>query len=266
MKIITKGGVFILLLFSIVTLHSTTLSSLYAVFDLPLKRVPAWLKQDRGSAVKDLFIAYQYLPAKNRKFSYTVPMQFDHSIDKKAEYRFFVVSVKRQLTLSFLLGGVKRGRITVNGVVRKEVKTTSPIDPILFKASFSAGNYLVVITVDERFKPDIEPILLATKKVPQSHKNSFTKNSSSTLYFSSIKPPTYHGFFVDWYTRHCFPTKNGKTESQLLQSDTLRSLLLKTGESEEELKLLHVAGFNDIMLRWWARKLSERGVCNVQKY
>jgi len=262
-NVVLKGGVFILLLFSIFILHSTTLPVLYSVFDMPLKRLPQWLRKDKKSATKDLFITYQHLPAKYRKYAYTVPLKMKFSVDKKSEYRFIVIAVKQRRTFSFLLGGVAKGTITVNGAMRKNIKTTSPIDPVVFSASFEPGNYLFVISVEKRFSSDIAPVLLSSRKVQEIHSSSFTKKSRANLRFYSIKPPKFHGFFTDWYQRHCFPEGQDKLKDD---ERTLRSLLLKNSHNKKELALLKSMGFNATMIEWWETQFSQKGVCHVQKY
>ncbi|MCK5808346.1 hypothetical protein KAH37_05110 [bacterium] len=254
-----------LLLFSIISLSSATLPELYSVFNLPLKKVPSWLKRDKKSAVKDLFIAYQHLPRRYRKFSHTVPLQPEFSIDKKSEFRFIVISTKKRMTTSFLLGGVKQGTISINGAVRKRVKTKSPIDPVVFTTTFEPGNYLFVLTVEKRFLASIAPLLLATRKIPQSKTKSFTKKSLATVRFSSIKPPPFHLFFSDWYARHCFPEKRNNSAT-VEKSHSLRTLLFKASHTSEELKLLQGVGFDAALLKWWRDEFSQKGVCNVEEY
>lgn len=256
-----------LLLFSFLSIHSTTLSSLYTLFDHPTTYMTHWLKQDRNSVAKDLFIFYNHLPNRYRKYSKNVALHTNKSVDGKFEYRSIVISIKRKTTISFLLGGVKHGKITINGRLRKEIKTTSPIDPVVFKATFIPGNYLLVITVKERFASDIDPILLSTKKIHRNTKASFTKNAKVTTSFSSIAPPQYHKLFTDWHLRHCFPrpfaTKERKKGSE---KQLLHTILLQDNYSEEHLALLKKTGFSTAMISWWHKEFITKGVCNVKIY
>ncbi len=246
----------------------------YRAFYDSIGSFSSWVSSDRTDRSKDLFLARYRLPLKGRTAA-VIPVSPQRSLtDDDVVYLPVHVEVPAKRTITFVLDGVVRGSLMVNGEPKGVFDLGTVRGYIEARISFAPGVYSLLFSV-ERYYPDLPLVVIADQPVTLATRG-FTKNFSAAVSLVVREKPD--GVLHDrlWETR-CLPAPSSddrfvavwrrvfevgvEEEEPWNEKTTPLLVLLKHSENEKAKTILLKAGFTEEMLAWWRERLSVTEVC-----
>ncbi|HPA55865.1 MAG TPA: hypothetical protein PLX56_00710 [bacterium] len=255
------------------------LSNYYALFFSDADKYDKWLATDKNDRFKDIFISLYYLPDKGKRiFSNEIELRIIDSYSKNESYGYFYAEIGSQTPVEFIIYGIKKGEISINGSKKGDIKIENETGYSHLKGTFEKGVYFVSVKIEK--KMDGLPVkVLSNKKLKLSEGRGFTKDAASRFFLTNISKKSVRNIFSKLYKGFCFPYNNTDSDSkELFFSISTRKDLTEVrsnkliyflsslaGRSSVEEKLKKI-GFSSIQIDWWKKSFFEREVCFDERY
>jgi hypothetical protein len=276
-KFFFRGTIFLSLIFFCININASgfdVLKSNYSVFYKRIKPFKKWLRTNKNSIEKDIFIQYYHLPSLMRKFKYKLPVELLESFYSNQKYIYLYIEAKKDERFKIVFSGIKQAKLLINGAKRGVIELKTPFNYALVDFAFKSGVYFVLIEIDKLFN-SIPVLLLSNKKLNFSQKRGFTLNSYSraTIYNITKNITSKNDFFGKFYKGFCFPEKTENANfffhqnSPLLIKDSKIFILeaLFFSCSKKYRNILEFLGFKNKMLRWWQESFRKKRICSYEK-
>ncbi|HNT28105.1 MAG TPA: hypothetical protein PKH10_08000 [bacterium] len=255
---------FVLCSFPVFAATSTaSYTDLYRVFHMPLSEVPGWLKKNKGDRLKDLFLARYHLPLTARGAMQRVPLDIARSYNEGYQYATLYIEAPKKETFFFLLSGILKGTIAVNGEQKGTLSPAHPFDHSTIELTLEPGVYSVLFAF-EPLSCDGQFILLTDRAITYASRG-FTRNFRSTLKVREHPCPKRE--LAEWlYERRIFPfsqdddhtyaaTRTVDDPEATVENDfcekTPLLVLLRHAKDRKAREMLSGIGFDEKALEWW---------------
>jgi hypothetical protein len=250
------------------------LSNYYALFFTDMDKYDKWVANDKNDRFKDIFISLYYLPHKGKRvFANEIELKIIDSYSKNESYGYFYVETGSQTPVEFIIYGIKKGDITINGSKKGNIKIENETGYSYLKGTFEKGVYFVSVKIEKRME-GLPVKVLSNKKLKMSEGKGFTKDAACRFSLTNVSKRTSSDLFSKLYKSFCFPYNNADNDSKELffsistrkdlteiRSDKLIYFLSSlAGRSSVEEKLKKT-GFSSMQIDWWKKSFFEREVC-----
>jgi hypothetical protein len=250
------------------------LSGYYTVFFTDIDKYEKWVSADKNDRFKDIFISLYYLPDKGKRiFSNEIELKIIDSYSKNESYGYFYTEIASQTPVEFIIYGIRKGEITINGSKKGDIKIDNETGYSHLKGTFEKGVYFVSVKIEKKME-GLPVRVLSNKKLRLSEGKGFTKDASCRFSLTNVSKKTSGDFFSNLYKSFCFPYNNADKDSKELffsistrkdlteiRSNKLIYFLYSlAGRSSVEEKLKKT-GFSSIQIDWWKKSFFEREVC-----
>lgn len=250
------------------------LSDYYSVFFTDIDKYDKWVGKDKDNRFKDIFISLYNLPDKGRRiFQNEIELKIIESYSKNESYGYFYVEAASSMPVEFIIYGIRKGEIRINGSKKGDIKIESETGYSHLKGTFEKGVYFVSLKIEKQME-GLPVKILSNKKLKLSEGKGFTKDASCQFSMMNVSKRSAGDIFSKLYESFCFPYNNTDSDSKELffsistrkdltdiRSNKLIFFLYSlAGRSSVEEKLKKT-GFLQSQIDYWKKSFFEREVC-----
>lgn len=250
------------------------MSNYFSVFFTDVDKYEKWVSADKNDRLKDIFLSLYYLPDKGKRiFSNEIELKIIDSYSKKESYGYFYTEIVSQTPVEFIIYGIRKGEITINGSKKGDIKIENETGYSHLKGTFEKGVYFVSVKIEKRME-GFPVKVLSNKKFKISEGRGFTKDASSKFFLTNVSKRSADNVFSTLYKGFCFPYNSSDSDAKHLffsistrkdVSEIGSNLLIYflyslAGRSSVEEKLKKI-GFSSMQIDFWRKSFFEREVC-----